>query len=227
MGPSSVRQLAAAGAVVATAILLVGGLVPGKPPSFNADPLTIVGYFHSHHQSQLVATVLIEVGVAFLVALVALLAVTLRDAGLPANAAAVGVAGAASLGTLAVGAGLYGGLAQIATFGNEATAAAPLYRLIQFIQVAWAWTTLMMVLALAHAAWKGAFAQWVAAANGIIAVLLVLAGLCIRSDGAFAAGTGAFCLIGSAAFVVWVLHLAVLFWWNPQEAPRAASTAAA
>jgi hypothetical protein len=127
-----------------------------------------------------------------------------------------------SLGTLGVGLGLYGGLAQIATFGQEASAVAPLYRLIQFIQVAWFWSTLMLALAVAHAAWNGAFARWVAAVDGVIAVLLVLGGLSVKADGAFAAGTGAFCTIGSLAFLVWVLHLGVLFWGRAQEVPATA-----
>jgi hypothetical protein len=223
MAPFSVRQLLAAAAVAATVLVVVGAVIPGKPPAFDAAPQKIVAYFRDNHKAQLAGTVLIELGVAFLVALIAQLALLLRDVGQRAHAAAVGIAGAASLGTLAVGAGLYGGLAQIATFSREATAAAPLYRLIQFLQVAWAWTTLMVVLAVAHAAWKGAFARWIAGVNGIIAILLVLAGLCVKGRGVFAAGTGAFCAIGSIAFLVWVLHLGMLFWREPRPlAPAAA-----
>ena len=149
---------------------------------------------------------------------IAQLAVLLRDAGHRAHAAVVGIAGAASLGALGVGAGLYGGLSQLSTFGQESTAVPPLYRLIQFIGVAWSWTTLVLVLAVALAAWKGAFPMWVAAANGVIALLLLLGGLSVKGTGAFAAGTGAFAWISSVAFLVWVLHLGVLFWWKPKAA---------
>src|SRR4051812_25243971 len=100
MGPSSVRQLAAAAAVAGTAIILVGGVLPGEPPAFDASPLKIVAFFHDNHKAELVSTVLVELGVAFLIALVAQLAVLLRDAGRRAHAAVVGIAGAASLGTL-------------------------------------------------------------------------------------------------------------------------------
>jgi hypothetical protein len=218
----SARQLAAVGAVAATVLFVVGFTIAGSPPSFDDDALKIVSYFHSHHKKVLVSTVLCEIGVALMVALIAQLAVLLRDTGRRAHAAVVGIAGAASLGTLGVGLALYGGLAQLAMFGQEASAVAPLYRLIQFIQVAWFWTTLMLVLAVAHAAWSGAFARWVAAVDGIIAVLLVLGGLSVKGEGAFAAGTGAFCTIGALAFLVWVLHLGVLFWSRAQEAPAAA-----
>jgi hypothetical protein len=226
MGPWSARQLAALGAVAAAVLLVVGFLLPGSPPKFSADAFKIVGYFHDKHKKVLVSTVLVELGVALMVAIIAQLAVLLRDTGHRANAAVVGIAGAASLGALGVGVGLYGGLAQLATFGQEATAAAPLYRLIQFIQVAWFWTTLAMVLAVALAAWKGAFPMWVAGANGVIAVLLVLGGISVKGTGAFAAGTGAFSMIGSVAFLVWVLHLAVLFWGKPQPAAAPMATPA-
>ncbi len=224
MGSWSARQLAALGAVAATALFVVGFLLPGAPPHFNADPLKIVNYFHDKHRKLLIATVLVEIGTVIMIGIVAQLAVLLRDAGHRAHAAVVGIAGAASLGLLAIGNALYGGLAQIATFGREAGAVAPLYRLIDFIQTAWFWTTLALVLAVALAAWKGAFPMWVAAANGVIAVLLVLGGISVKGKGAFSAGTGAFTIIASIAFLVWVLHLAVLFWWKPKPAASAPMT---
>lgn len=225
MSPWSARQLAALGAVAATVLFVVGFLLPGSPPKFGADTLKIVGFFHDKHKKVLVSTVLIEAAVAIMIGVVAQLAVILRDAGHRAHAAVVGIAGAASLGSLGVGLGLYGGLGQIATFRQEAGAVAPLYRLVQFIGVAWFWTTMVLVLAVALAAWKGAFPMWVAAANGVIAVLLVLGGISVKAKGAFAAGSGAFAVIGSVAFLVWVLHLAVLFWPRPKAgaAPPLAS----
>src|SRR5947207_2436082 len=159
MGSWSARQSAAVGAVAATVLFVVGFSILGSPPKFDADALKIVSYFHGHHKKVLVSTVLCEIAVAVMIGVIAQLAVVLRDAGQRAHAAVVGIAGAASLGTLAVGLALYGGLAQLATFGQEASAVAPLYRLIQFIQVAWFWATLMIVLAVAHAAWNGAFAR--------------------------------------------------------------------
>jgi len=222
MGSWSARQLAAVGALAATVLFVVGFSLAGESPSFDDDALKIIGYFHSHHKKVLVSTVLCEIAVAVVVGLIAQLAVMLRDAGQRAHAAVAGIAGAASMGTLAVGLGLYGGLAQLATFGQEASAVAPLYRLIQFIQVSWYWMTLVLVLAVAHAAWNGALARWVAVVDGIIAVFLVLGGISVRGEGAFAAGTGVFPMLGGLAFLVWVIHLGVLFWGRAQEAPAAA-----
>jgi hypothetical protein len=226
MGPWSARQLAALGAVAATVLFVVGFLMPGTPPKFNADALKIAGFFHDKHKTVLISTVLVEIGVAIMIGLVAQLAVLLRDAGHRAHAAVVGIAGAASIAALGIGVGLYGGLGQVATFGQESIVVGPLYRLIQFVQVAWFWTTLVLVLAVALAAWKGAFPMWVAAANGLIAVLLVLGGISVKARGVFSAGTGAFCIIGSIAFLVWVLHLAVLFWEKPQPAATPGATPA-
>jgi len=226
MGPWSARQLATLGAVAATVLFVVGFLLPGAPPKFNADALKIISFFHDKHKKALISTVLVELGVAVTIGVVAQLAVLLRDAGHRAHAAVVGIAGAASLGALGVGVGLYGGLGQLATFGPDARSIPPLYRLIQFIQVAWFWTTMVMVLAVALAAWKGAFPQWVAAANGVIAVLLALGGVSVKARGAFAAGTGSLAVIGSVAFLVWVLHLAFLFWEKPARAAAPMSTPA-
>jgi hypothetical protein len=218
MGQWSARQLAALGAVAATVLFIVGFLLPGAPPKFDADALKIVTFFHDKHRRVLVSVLIVELGVAILVGVIAQLAVLLRDSGHRAHAAVVGIAGAASAGSLAVGYGLFGGLGQIATFKGEAGVVAPLYRLIQFVFTGFTWMTMVMVLAVALAAWKGAFPQWVALANSVIAVLLLLAGISVKAQGAFAAGTGFFCVIGSIAFLVWVLHLAVLFWGKPQSA---------
>jgi len=218
MGPWSARQLAALGAVVATVLFIVGFGLFGSPPKFAADPTKIIGYFHDHHKRVLVGVVLIEIGAALLIALLAQLALILRDAGSRAEAAVVGIGGAAATGALAVGVGLYGGLAQLATFGGGLTpspdqlSVSPLYRLTQFIQVSWSWMMVVVVASVALAAWRGAHTQTVAAANGIIAVLLVLGGISVKGKGAFAAGTGALSLIAMIAFLAWVLHLAAIFW---------------
>jgi len=85
----------------------------------------------------------------------------------------------------------------------------------------------VLVGAVALAAWNGAFPRWAAATNGLVAVLLFLGGISVKGTGALAAGTGALASIAGIAFVVWVLHLAVLFWWRPQGAPAVAMSQAA
>jgi len=198
----SPRQLVAIGALAAAAILIVGVAICGATPKFDDNGLKIVGYFHSHHKKVLVSLVLVEVGVAFLIVLFAQLAAALREAGHGPYAAIVGIAGAASAGTLAVGYGLFGGLAQLATFGQESAVVPPLYRLIQFVQVGWYWSTLVLVGAVALAAWNGALPRWAAATNGIVTVLLLLGGISVKGTGARAAGTGALASIAGIAFVV-------------------------
>ena len=84
----------------------------------------------------------------------------------------------------------------------------------------------MLVLAVALAAWKGAFPIWVAAANGVIAVLLLLGGVSIKGDRRVRGRNGSVRdRSASVAFLVWVLHLAVLFWLEDEAAAGDAALA--
>jgi hypothetical protein len=221
MGSWSARQLAALGAVAATALLIVGFVLPGSPPSFDADSGKIVNFFHDHHTRILVSVVLVEAGAALLIGLIAQLAVLLRDAGQRALAAIVGIAGAVTIAILATCIGMLGGLSQLAVFRDDAGSLPALYRLTQFAFVGLSWAALVLAAAVALAAWNGVFPRWVAAANGILAVLLLLGGISVKADGALAAGTGFFSFLAGLALIVWVLHLSVLFWGRAQEAPAA------
>src|SRR5947199_189533 len=85
---------------------------------------------------RLIAVVLIEIAAVILIGLLAQLAVLLRDAGSRAEAAVVGIGGAAAVGALAVGIALMGGIAQLATFSGagvipspDRLSVSPLYRL--------------------------------------------------------------------------------------------------
>jgi hypothetical protein len=216
MGNWSERQLAAVGAVVAAVLFVVGFGLFGSAPSFDSDGTKIFDYFHSHHKRILIATILLEIGFAILAVVIAQLAVLLRDGLHRALAAVAYIAGAASVGMLAVSIGLYGGLAQLATFGQEAGAIAPLYRLVQFMQVGWYWVTMVLVLTVALASRKRTFGPWYALVNGLIALLLLLGGLSVKGQGVLQAGTGALATLGGIAFVAWILHLSLLF-WRPVE----------
>src|SRR5438477_500766 len=88
----------------------------------------------------------------------------------------------------------------------------PLYRLTQFVFIGFTWMMVAVVASVALAVWRGAHVRGVAAANGLIAVLLVLGGISVRGSGALAAGTGALSWIATIAFIAWVLHLAAVFW---------------
>ena len=216
MGNLSNRQLSALGAVAATVLFVVAFGLFGESPNFDADATKIISHFQDHHKRILVATVLAEIAVAVMVAVIAQLAVLLRDGNHRALAAITGIAGATSLGLIAAGVGLNGGLAQVATFGAEAGAVAPLYRLIQFILIGWFWTTMVIVLCVVLAARSRTFGPWFALANGAVAVLLALGGISVKGEGALQAGTGPLCVIATIAFLAWVLHLALLF-WKPVE----------
>jgi len=225
MSAWSARQLAALGAVVATVLLVVGFLVPGEPPDLDADPVTIVGYFHSHHDRLLISLLVVEVGVVVLIAVFAQLAVVLRGGAQRTLASVVGVAGAVTAAGLGIGWALYGGLAQLANFSPERLIVAPLYRVLQYLQVALFWFVLAVVLATAVAALRGVFPRWTAAVNGIVAVLLVLGGISVKGQGALQAGTGALTVVASIAFLFFILELAYLFWTATPTAAAAAEPA--
>jgi hypothetical protein len=227
MSAWSARQLAALGAVVATVLLLVGFLLSGNPPKFDADPLKIVNYFHSHHSRLLASAVIVEAGVVVLIGVLGHLSIVLRGGAQRTLAAIVGIAGAAAAAALGIGYGLYGGLAQLSNFTDERLIVAPLYRWVQFIQVALFWTFLGVVVATAVGGLRGVFPRWTAALNGVVAVLLVLGGISVKGQGALQAGTGALCLVGSIAFLVFILELAYLFWTATPYVAAAAEPAPA
>jgi hypothetical protein len=222
MSEWSARQLAALGAVLATVLLIVGFLLPGNPPKFDADGTKIVNYFHSHHGRLLASVLIVEAGIALLTGVLAYLSIVLRGGAERMLAAAVGIGGAAMAAALAVGYGLYGGLAQLANFSDERAIVAPLYRWDQFVQAAFFWMSLVVVVATALAGHRGVFRSWTAALNTVIAVLLVLGGISVKGQGALQAGTGALCVTASIALLVFVLELAYLFWSaTPREAAAA------
>src|SRR5438067_12961616 len=107
--------LAGVGFVVLT---LVGDLLAGMPPKFDASSAKIVVFFLDHHRTVLAGVVLTGVASGLLVWLIAGLAVRLRAIGqetLGTVVLAGGVAGAA-LGAAADV--VYGALAQIAIGGS-------------------------------------------------------------------------------------------------------------
>ena len=115
---------------------------------------------------------------------------------------------------LGAGVGLYGGLAQLAASSDRATLAGvrPLYELDQFIQTAFFWTALVIVVSLAVAGLRGVLPSWTTPVNAIIGVLFVLGGISVKASGAFAAGTGALVMIASLAFFVMIVEFGVLLW---------------
>jgi hypothetical protein len=212
MSAWSARQLAALGAVVATVLLIVGFFIPGAPPAFDADRAKIINYFHDHKSRILVSTILVEAGVAVLIAVLAHLAIVLRGGAQRTLATITTIGGAVVAATLGISVALYGGLAQLSNFADERGAVSVFYRWTQFLFLALSWAALVVVVATAVAGLRGVFPRWTAALNGVIAVLLVLGGISVKGQGALQAGTGALSFISTIAFFVFLIELAYLFW---------------
>src|SRR6266849_6483446 len=96
MGGWSARRLAALGSVTVVVLWVVGFFLAGKPPRFAAEPIKVAGYFHNHHKQTLIASVLVAIGIAIYLAVMAQLRVELRGAGQRTFASIVGLGASAS-----------------------------------------------------------------------------------------------------------------------------------
>src|SRR5438270_3423469 len=110
----SERQVATLAALATAVLFVVGALLAGSPPKFDDPGLKMVLFFHNHHKTVLIGTIMIEIGVAMFLFVVAQLALAMAAMGQRSLAAMIGIAGAATGGLIAAGTGLYGGLAQLA-----------------------------------------------------------------------------------------------------------------
>lgn len=209
------RKQAGAGAILGAILFVVGYLDAGSPPAVAATGTTVAAFFHDHHRAIQIGTILAGVGIMLVLWAFAQAALLLRDAGQRAASATFSIGGAVALAMLALAVGLYGALAIVSTTGNEG-AASPIYELVQFASAQAAWPVLVMVLSLFAAARAGALPSWAVPLNGLLAVLVALGGLTVRSHGAFEAGTGAVALVGVVGLIAFVVEVGALLWRSPQ-----------
>ncbi|HUK45490.1 MAG TPA: hypothetical protein VLV28_09360 [Gaiellaceae bacterium] len=213
MNGSSGRRLAAVGAVAVVVLWVIGFFLAGKPPAFDASSEKVVDYYANHHKQVLIAVLMVSIGIAIFLAVMAQLAVYLRSVGQPSLGAAA-LAGAAAIGGLfSVGAALYGVISQVVAMGGaDPRLARALYQLDQFAGVPIYWLTLVIVVSVALAAHRRVFPDWALWLSAVLAVIVILGGVSVKATGAFAAGTGAFAGIGFAASMVFLLEVGVLLW---------------
>jgi len=226
MGGRSGRQLAAIGAWAVVALWVIGFFLAGKPPKFDGTPESVVHYYSSHHKEILIASILVAIGLAVYLAVLAELAAYLRASGQWSLAAAVIMGGAASAGLFAVGDALYGVIAQaVAAPGADPGLAKALYMLDQYAGVAMYWLVLVVIGSVAIAAARGVFPRWALWLTVLFAVLVALAGFTVKASGAFAAGTGPIANLGFGAALVFLLMVGVLLWGAREPEPGAQITA--
>jgi hypothetical protein len=219
------RQLAAIGAFGVVALWIIGFFLAGKPPKFDGTPGSVVGYYADHHKQILIAAILVAMGLALYLTVLVQLASYLRDRGQWSLAALVLAAGAASAGLFAAGDALYGVIAQaVAAPGADAGVAKALYMFDQFAGMAMYWLVLPIILSVTVAAARGVFPRWAVWTSGLFAALVALGGICVKADGAFAAGTGPIANLAFGAALVFLLEVGLLL-WNAAEAAPAQITA--
>jgi hypothetical protein len=228
MGAWPMRRIGALGAFAFVVLNVVAFSIPGSMPDYGDDPATIASFFSDHHKSLLIAVVLIGIGLLLAVAAIGQLVDMLRTAGYADAAAAVGVSGAAVLGMLGVGIGIFGAMTQMARNGTDPGTLRAFYQAAQFVLSApLAWVGLGLVIPVARVALAGALPRWVAGVNGIVAVAAVLGGISVRGDGVLAVGTGVFAWIAFIGFMVYFLEIAFLLWRSAPATATAARPAAA
>lgn len=211
MGGWSARRLAALGAVGVVVLWVVGFFISGTPPKFDDPPGKVALFFHDNHKQVLTAAVLVAIGLALYLGVMAQLAIELRGAGERTLAMIVALGAAASAGLFSTGDAIYGVLGQAAVApGGDPALVAALYQLDQFAGVPMYWLTLTIVVSVAVAGTRGVFPRWSTWLNAVIAVLIVLGGISVKASGALAAGTGAFAMIGFLAALVFLLEIGVL-----------------
>jgi hypothetical protein len=213
MAGLSARRLAAVGSVVVVALWAVGSFLSGRPPAFAASSPAVAGYFHAHHDKVLIASVLVAIGIAVYLGVLAQLRVELRGTGQRTFASILGLGASASAAVFAVGDALQGTLGQAASVpGRDPGVLRALYQLDQFTAVPEYWLVLVIVIPLTLAGALGAFPRWTAWASGALGVLIALGGISVKASGLFAAGTGLLAHIAFLAVLAFLLEAGVLLW---------------
>ncbi len=216
------RQLAGVGGFAVVALWVVGFFLAGKPPKFAATPETIAAYYADHHKQVLIAVILVAIGLAIYLCVMAQLSLLLRGAGQRSLAPVILVGAAASAGLFAVGDALYGVIAQaVVAPGADPALAKALYELDQFAGVPMYWLALLPIVSVALAAHRGVFPAWVAWLTWLLAVLVALGGITVKASGAFAAGTGPVAVVAFGAALVFLLEVGILLFTAKDPAPGA------
>jgi hypothetical protein len=185
--------------------------IAGKPPAFAAPQAKVVHYFATHHNQVLIACILVAIGIAVYLAVLAQLALLLRGSGQRSLSAVVLLSTAASAAVFAVGDAIYGVIGQAVQMPNADPAIAQaLYQLDQFAGVPLYWLILASIVCVALAGHRGVFPRWTVWLNTVFAVLVVLGGIAVKASGFFEAGTGHAANLAFAAALVFLLEVGIL-----------------
>jgi len=213
MGTWSARRLAGLGAFAVVVLWVVGFFLAGKPPKFAAEPIKVAAYFHDHHKQTLIASVMVAIGIAIYIAVLAQLRVELRGAGQRTFASIVGLAASSSAAVFAIGDALYGTMGQAAAFpGGDPGLLRALYQLDQFADVPMYWLVLVVVVSVSISSTRDAYPRWTLWPNALFGILIVLGGISVKADGVFAAGTGLFASLAFIAALAFLLEIGLVLW---------------
>jgi hypothetical protein len=219
MGAWSARQQAAVGAFAVVALWVIGFFIAGKPPKFADSPDKVAHFYATNHKQVLIAVILVAIGIALYIAVLAQLSLYLRGSGQRTLAAVVMLATASSAAVFAIGDALYGAIGQVvASPGADPALAAALYKLDQISGVPMYWLVLITVFSVTLAERRGLFPRWALPVNLLFMLLLVLGGISVRASGVFAAGTGLFATLAFGSALLFLVEIGVVL-WGAKERP--------
>jgi hypothetical protein len=196
-------RLSALAGVAATVLYLVGNLVGGPSPAFNASAGEIASHFTRHNHAVLVSVLLTGIAAPLLAWLLVALALGLRNLGERGLGVVGGALGLGAVVLATVADALYGSLARIGEEGDARLAKA-VYQVGGFMTVKAFWFAAGLTLAIAFAA-RRVLPRWYAITSAAATILLLMGGLSVGRNGFFAPLRGGTAPIAFLALLVWVL----------------------
>lgn len=211
MASWSSQRTAAAGGILAMVLLAVGALLPGQPPKYGASADDVSAYLHDSHRTILVGLLLTGIAVPLYVWFIAHLAVSLRESGHASLGLAAAGGGLIVAAIASVGDALGAALAQSEKWGVSREVLRALYQADTFVYSRLFFAAVVVGVAAALAASRGALPAWLTWLAALQAVLVLLAGLSIKGGGFFSP-TGGMVFIGFLAYLVGTALIAFGLW---------------
>jgi hypothetical protein len=213
------QRNAAMGGILAMVLLVVGYLMTGQPPKFDASGASVVSYYNDHHRTVVIAMILTGIAIPLYLWFVAYLSAAVGGA----QGAAVALGGLLIAAFAATGDILNLVIVKGVKLGDDFAAMRLLYQASTLSYTRLFWAGLAVAIPLALAASRGALKPWVAGVALVQSVLYLLGGISLKSTGFFSP-TGGMALIAFLAFFIGTAVIAFGLW---QSDPATADATAA
>jgi hypothetical protein len=213
------QRNAAAGGILAMVLLVVGYFMTGSPPKFGASANSIWNFYHDHHGTMLVGMILTGIAIPLYIWFVAYLAAAIGGG----QGAAIALGGLLVAACAATGDVLNIVIVKAVNLSDNPGAVRVVYQASTLAYTRLFWAGLAVSIPLAFAVLRGALKPWVAWVAAVQAVLYVLGGLSLKTNGFFSP-SGGMALIAFLAFFIGTAVIAFGLW---QSSPATAEATAA